>query len=188
MTIDWSSAPDDAIAIGERLKVLPAGSTQAYREGADVTQVAPSRTSEQQLAKSPQLREYLLKRITTTQDGRPCPAQVAPMQDFVANGARIVASCPRPVSEVDITIAMLTDIHEAYRTFAVGQKSSPAQFVYTLQQPSQRWRFGAAAAQQAPEQGGVPLIAAAAVLLAALAAGLWWTWRGRRSRAALSAR
>lgn len=182
--IDWTSAADDAIAVGEQLGVLPEGSTQAYREGAAVTQVAPSVESEQQLARSPELQRYLLDRLTVQQDGQPCAAEVAPIENFVANGARVIATCPRPVSQVDITIAMLTDIHTAYRTFAVGQGSTPQQFVYTMRQPSQAWRFGVASPAEGPSS---PAVLAGAAVAAVAGSGLlvWWLLRRRRRAGAV---
>lgn len=144
ITVDWTATPDDAVAIGELLGLMPEGSTALYRQDS-AAQVAPSRGDEAALSASPQLQDYLTEHIVVLQDGQPCPATVPPIQDFVHEGARVVLTCPAPVTEVDLRITMLHSIHPAYRTFAVGEDAEPGESVFTVEAPQHTWRFGAAA-------------------------------------------
>ena len=144
ITVDWTATPDDAVAIGELLGLMPEGSTAAYRqEGA--AQVAPSRAAEAALSAAPELHDYLTEHIVALQDERPCAGTVPAVDDFVHEGAQVVLTCPAPVAEVELRITMLHEIHPAYRTFAVGEDSEPSQSVFTVEAPQHRWRFGAAA-------------------------------------------
>ena len=180
VVVDWRSAPDDAIAIGEQLGLLPPGSTEAYREAA--TQVAPSAAAEAALARSPLLHGYLTDNIRVVQDGAPCRPTVPPITDFVREGARVVAECPEPVRTVTLSLSMLTDIHEAYRTFAVGRASEPDQFVYTLRTPTRDWTFGERADPAGPSRPA-PVAVGAGVSAAVVAAALLWWRRRAASRA-----
>ncbi len=166
ITIDWSATPDDAVAIGERLGIMPRGSVAAYRQEA-AAQVAPSARDEARLSASPRLHAYLTDRITVTQSGRRCDATVPTITDFVHRGARVVVTCPQTVDQATLRITMLHDIHPAYRTVAIGTQTDPAQSVFTLAAPEHSWRFGV-------EPGGgsrvVPLIAGAAVVAVVVAA------------------
>lgn len=144
VTVEWSATPDDAVAIGELLGLMPEGSTALYRQES-AAQVAPSRAAEAALSASPQLRDYLTEHIVVLQDGQPCPAEVPAIDDFVHEGARVVLTCPEPVTEIDLRITMLHAIHPAYRTFAVGEGSTPSESVFTVEAPQHTWRFGDAA-------------------------------------------
>lgn len=166
VTVEWSATPDDAVAIGERLGIMPPGSVAAYRQEA-AAQVAPSGQDEARLSASPRLAEYLTERITVAQDGRPCDATTAPIPDFVHAGARVVATCPARIQEVTLSITMLHDINDAYRTVGIGTQSDPPQGVFTVAAPEQVWRFGAT-----EQAGGSPPVLAAiggGVLVAAVA-------------------
>lgn len=141
LAVHWQAAPDDMLAIGERLGLLAAGTGAAYREAQ--TQVAPPASAEEALDRSPELRTYLLRRIRVSQDGTACPATVLPVTGFVGGGATTVHQCPRPIGEVELTITMLHDIHDAYRTFAVSEEpgAQPRQSVHTMARPRARWDF-----------------------------------------------
>ena len=141
ITVDWSATPDDAVAIGELLGVMPEGSVALYRQES-AAQVAPSAEDEARLSAAPELRDYLSDHIAVTQDGRPCSAEIPPIPDFVHEGARVVLTCPAPVDDVQLEISMLHEIHEAYRTLAVGQNTDPPQGVFTIDAAQQSWRFG----------------------------------------------
>jgi MYXO-CTERM domain-containing protein len=173
ITIDWQATPDDAVAIGELLGLMPEGSTAAYRQES-AAQVAPSRQAEAALSASPLLADYLREHITVTQDGTPCAPDVPAPGDFVHQGARILLTCPDPVAEVTLRITMLHSIHSAYRTFAVGADTSPSQSVFTVEAPAHTWRFGAPAGEATTT---VPMIVGGGVLLAVV---LLWVWRRRR--------
>jgi hypothetical protein len=140
--IDWGSAPDDAIVIGVELGLLPEEAVDAYLDEGPV-RVAPSAEKEQRLSESDLLADYVLERITVTQNRRPCSPALEPIENFVTRGATVAFRCPEPVREVEIRIAMLHEVHEAYRTFAFSHgEASPAQAVFTVASPTHTWTFG----------------------------------------------
>jgi hypothetical protein len=165
ITVDWSATPDDAVAIGESLGVMPPGSIAAYRQES-AAQVAPSSQDEARLSASPLLHDYLRERIVVVQDGRPCEAQVPAIGDFVHAGATVALRCPDPVTAVTLRITMLHDLHDAYRTVAVGTGTSPQQSVFSVSAPEHEWRFGDAAASSGPwsAAAGAAAVAAAAAV------------------------
>jgi hypothetical protein len=152
VSIAWSATPDDAVAIGESLGVMPPGSVAAYRQEGG-TQVAPSSADEARFSASPLLREYLIEHIAVSQAGQPCAASVPAIGDFVHAGARIDLTCPAPVTTVDLRISMLHEIHEAYRTVAIGTGSEPRRSVFTVSAPEHTWTFGAGGGGTAPWLG-----------------------------------
>ena len=177
VTVAWSATPDDAVAIGERLRLMPAGSVAAYRQEA-AAQVAPSGQDEARLSASPLLADYLTEHIAVVQDGQACETAVPPIPDFVHAGARVVATCPAPVEEVTLRITMLHDINDAYRTVGIGMKSDPSQGVFTVAAPEQVWRFGEA--QRGGGSVAVPAAIGAAVMAAAVAGALFLRRQRRR--------
>ena len=170
ITVDWSATPDDAVAIGELLGVMPEGSIAAYRQES-AAQVAPSSSDEARLSASPLLEGYLTEHLAAEQDGRPCDAEVS-VDDFVHRGARVVLTCLQPVTTARLRITMLHSLNPQYRTVAVGTATDPTQSVFTTTAPEQEWRFGVTAgvASRLPFLLGVGAVggivaAGAAVLL-----------------------
>lgn len=145
VTIDWGAAPDDLAAIGVELDLLPEETPEEYLEAP--TQVAPERDHEDRLSASPELRDYLLERVGVWQDGRPCDGEVRPIERFLTRGATIVHRCPTEVTEVEIEIGLLHDLHSAFRTFAfsASDEAEPSQAVFTAASPRHTWRFAAPA-------------------------------------------
>ncbi|HVM15145.1 MAG TPA: hypothetical protein VM287_12575 [Egibacteraceae bacterium] len=144
VVVEWGAAPDDAMVVGMAIGVLDDGSLERYLEGP--VQIAPPASKEEELSASDALRGYLLERIAVTQGGRPCEGIVEPIDNFMSDGARVVHQCPEPVTVVDLRIAMLHDVHESYRTFAITEgKGRPAQSAFTSARPEQRWDFAATA-------------------------------------------
>lgn len=176
ITIDWSATPDDAVAIGELLDVMPAGSVEAYRQES-AAQVAPSSADEAALSASPALHDYLTEHVVAIQNGQQCRARVPAIPDFVHKGARVLLRCPEDVGEVLLRITLLHDIHPAYRTVAVGRDTEPMEAVFTVTAPEHAWRFGATAAGSDAADAGVAAVAVGALVLALLAVGGWWAWR-----------
>ena len=165
MQIDWRATPDDAAAIGERIGIMPPGSVAAYRQDS-AAQAAPSSVDEARLSASSELRDYLTERIVATQDGQPCQSEVAPVADFVHRGARVIVTCPADIDDVALRIAMLHDIHQAYRTVAVAADARPSSSVFTVAAPQHRFTFGAGA----NAAGGIAAAVAVGIFLAAGAA------------------
>ncbi|GAA5069359.1 hypothetical protein HNP84_008943 [Thermocatellispora tengchongensis] len=156
VTISWLAAEDDWVALGQSL-----GAFEDPSSGAVSTQL----TGEQKLARSPAVREYLLSRVAVTQAGRPCAAELAPLERLLAEGARFGFECPEPVTEVEVRIDALTDLNEAYRTVLTAETpATPDKAMLTAAADTQRVRF------HPSPGGGVPLAAPIAALAGALAA------------------
>ena len=178
VTIDWSATPDDAVAVGEKLGLMPPGSVAAYRQES-AAQVAPSGRDEAMLSASPRLAEYLTSAITVTQAGQLCPTTVPKIVDFVHTGARVVATCPAEVEQVDLRITMLHDVNKAYRTVAIGIRTDPAQSVFTATTPMLTWRFGAEPSSDRPWLLSVVIVVA--LVLGGVAAAVVVLSRRRHS-------
>lgn len=133
-------------------------------------------TGEQKLARSAAVRDYLLAHVAVTQAGRPCAAELAPLERLLAEGARFSFECPDPVVEVDVRIEALIDLHEAYRTVLTADTpATPAQALLTSTVDTQRLRFDPSA------PGGVPLVVPAVALVAVLGALVLFLVRRRRA-------
>lgn len=154
--VEWGAAPDDALVVGMAVGILDDGSLERYLEGP--VQTAPPAAAEEELSASPLLREYVLERITVTQDGVACDGTVAPIDSFLTDGASVTYACPRPVAAVDLRMTMLHDVHDAYRTFAITEgRGTPAQSVFTTASPEQRWDFSAWPPEQDEPGYSLPL-------------------------------
>lgn len=120
MRLVWNATPDDLAVLAAWIGVTSgAGSIAVFEDGV----FAPEESTELpglQLARAPQLSDYLLERIDVTAAGESCPGEVLPVDDVAATGVRIDFDCGGPVSSADVRIATLTDIDEAYRTLASG--------------------------------------------------------------------
>ncbi|MEV4808501.1 hypothetical protein [Micromonospora avicenniae] len=179
---------DDLSMLGVALGVL--GKDRVLLDGAVTYEPADAEA----LARAPEFARYLTDRIAVTQDGKPCAGRVDVADDLAADGATVLFTCPGPVGTVTVTSRMLTDLHEAYRTFASGPDGQRA--VYDGAHESADWRIGAgtatgprpASTRTVPaaglERSVRQLLAIGAVLLAAVAvaAGTFWYRRRRRPR------
>lgn len=153
VTLAWLPAEDDWVALGQSL-----GAFEDPATGADTTL-----TGEQKLARSAAVRDYLLAHVGVTQGGRPCAAELEPLERLLAEGARFGFECPEPVVTVDVRIAALTDLHQAYRTVLTSDTpAEPAKVLFTKAEDTRSVRF------DAPEGGGVPLAVPAVALVAVL--------------------
>lgn len=178
VVVEWAASLDDAMVVGMSIGVLDDGSLERYLEGP--VQTAPSAAKEGELSASEELRQYLLDRIGVVQDGRSCAGSVAPVDSFMEDGARVIYECPEPVTVVDLRIAMLHEVHEAYRTFAFTEGGGePLQSVFTTEQPEQRWDFAATSGGASEDAAG--WIPAIVVGLGGLAGAGAFTWRRRSS-------
>lgn len=170
VTIDWGAAPDDLATIGVELGLLPDDAPEQYLEAP--TQVAPDREHEERLAGSEELHRYLLERVRVWQDGRPCEGEVRPIERFLTRGVTIVHRCAAEVDQVEVEIALLHDVHDAYRTFAfsASDDAEPSQAVFTTSSPRHTWHFGGAEAEDtsgaARSAGLVGLVVLGVVALA----------------------
>ncbi|MFF0223419.1 hypothetical protein [Streptomyces sp. NPDC004629] len=171
LLLAWNTDKLDWVLLGRSLGVFDG------RDGS-----SPGLSFEQRLQQSPAVRAYLLKHIAVGQAGRPCRGTVSgAMEDFVAQGAQLVFACPAPVTEVDVTISALTDLHPAYRTMLTAQgPAEPQQTLFTSAEPTTPVRFTASG-------GSVRRTVALFSIgtsVAALAIGGWALRRSRRRTAA----
>ena len=160
LTLVWHAAEDDWVALGQSLGAFDEPATDV--------------TGEQKLRRSPAVRDYLLKATTVRQAGQACSATLAELADLIADGARFTFDCPAPVAEVELRLAALMDLNEAYRTVLVGAGEA----VFTAASPAQQVHLTASSGRPAAL---VPLAAGTgAVLMAGLGALL--ALRARRRR------
>ncbi|MFD0785419.1 hypothetical protein ACFQZ8_16040, partial [Micromonospora azadirachtae] len=129
---------DDLSMLGIALGVL--GEDRVLLDGAVTYEPADAEA----LGKAPEFARYLTDRIGVTQDGTSCPGRVDVADDLASDGAEVLFTCPGPVSKVTVTSRMLTDLHEAYRTFASGPDGQRA--VYDGAHESADWRISAGTA------------------------------------------
>ncbi|OLF13662.1 hypothetical protein BLA60_00155 [Actinophytocola xinjiangensis] len=164
VSLSWLAAEDDWVALGQSLG--------AFDGSAAVT-------GEEQLRRSPAVRDYLLARVTVSQGGRACPGELAPLADLTGQGARYTFHCPASVAELDVRVSALTDLNSAYRTVVTADAATPARGLLTAAEDTLRVRFSGS--------GGLPgsvvgLAAGLAVLVAVVVAvGLVVLVRRRRA-------
>ncbi|MEU4406084.1 hypothetical protein AB0F88_16290 [Streptosporangium sp. NPDC023963] len=170
VTISWFAAEDDWVALGQ--------SIGAFEDPATGT-VSTELTGEQKLERSPALRAYLLDRVTVAQGGRRCESRLEELRALVTDGARFVFDCRSPVTQVDVTVATLTDLNKAYRTMLVAETpATPGRTLLTEAESTRRLTFsGAGGAGGAGLPPGTAVVWAA-VLLAG--AGVFAALRRRR--------
>lgn len=184
VTIDWAAAPDDLALIGVELDLLPEDTLDAYLEAP--AQVAPERAHEDEMSRSPELVDYLLERVRVIQGGQVCEGDVEPIERFLTRGATVLHRCAEPITVVEVEIALLHDVHPAYRTFAfsASDEAEPSQAVFTAASPRHDWRFGSTGADgaegRARSAGLVGLIALGLVAVLAVARAELFG-RGRRA-------
>ncbi|MFI6453360.1 hypothetical protein ACIBF6_17580 [Streptosporangium amethystogenes] len=173
VTLSWLPAEDDWVALGQSLGAFEDPSTGT---------VSTELTGEQKLERSTALRDYLLEKITVAQAGRPCESRLEELRALLADGARFVFDCRSPVTEVDVTVAALTDLNTAYRTMLVANTATPGQTLFTEAQTTQRLTFSATGATGIPAQ--TTAVVAAAVVL--VGAGAFTVLRTRRRTRTMS--
>ncbi|MDO3702747.1 hypothetical protein Q3W71_13825 [Micromonospora sp. C28SCA-DRY-2] len=159
-TVTWLAAEDDWVALGQSLGAF---------EDPTLGPVATDLTGEQKLQRSRRVHDYLLDRITVRQGGARCPGRLATLDRLLSRGARLDFDCPGEVVDLEVTLAALTDLNEAYRTMLTSQTgATPGRALFTAAEPTHRLRFTADAT--AGRDRTVALAAAGAALVAALAA------------------
>jgi hypothetical protein len=116
----WNATPDDlAVLAGWIGAADGSGSIMVFEDG----EFAPEESTTLpgvQLARAPQLADYLLERITVSAAGASCAGALLPVEDVETTGATLDFDCGGPVGSAEIRVATLTDIDPAYRTLATG--------------------------------------------------------------------
>lgn len=173
VAITWQAAEDDWVALGQSLGAF---------EDPTTGPVDTTLTGEQKLARSAQVRDYLTERIAVRQAGEPCAPTVLPLADLLRHGARLRFDCPLPVTELEVRLDALTDLHTAYRTVLTADTAMvPAQALFTSTRTTHQVSLtdggttGPLATVWAVA-AGLAAVGGTAVLIA------WRTLRGRRTR------
>ena len=124
VTIAWNAAPDDVAALARSI-------------GVEVAQgQVLSREQDAQLSTSETLRTALLDGVAVTQDGRACRGEVF-TRSLVTDGARWRFDCPSAAGSVEVTISLLTDVDQRYRTLAtVATTEGPERAMFTAAAPT----------------------------------------------------
>ena len=141
--VELTAAPDDAALIGSSLGLLPDGAMEWYLGESE--DGSPTDGQLRTFSASDELREYLLEHVVIRQDGRPCPGQAEPAENFVFDGAELRFACPAPVEEVDIRITLLHEQDPAYRIYTVD--GTIQSYTHTSDHPEHRWDFTMAASE-----------------------------------------
>jgi hypothetical protein len=168
---------DDLTLLGVSLGVLPRDRVMldgaVFYEDADAVA----------LAASSKFRDYLLEHIEVVGDGSPCAGEVSATETLAERGAEVRFDCADAVTEAEVSVTTLTDLHPAYRTMATGPDGQRA--VYSADDPAHAWSLdgepsgdGLASGTSAALQLGAVL----GVLLLSVLAGLVWFRRRGRGR------
>ena len=126
----WRARADDVMAL--------ATSVGAFAEQPDEGR---PETGAEIVARSPEVRRYLVEGVVAFQGGMSCHTDVLDQADLVEGGARLRLTCPRPVAAVEVEISLLHDLHESYRTLLSAPGASPGRAAFTSTAPRQRFAF-----------------------------------------------
>lgn len=96
-------------------------------------------TAEQirELSASSELRAYLLDHVQVLQDGRACPGEARPAQDFLTDGAELTFTCEGPLEVVDVRVTVRHDQDPRYTTF--GLDGAGWTVLFAVAQPEYPW-------------------------------------------------
>jgi hypothetical protein len=166
VVMQWVAADDDWVSLGEHVGAFDVADADAL-------------TGAELLARSPGVSDYLLEHLVVTQDGTACEGRVDAI-DPLGEGARLVFDCGAPVTEVELTVAALTDINESYRTVVSNEGETGT--LFTADTATQPWDFEAGDGVSS----ALSLLIAAVVLVVvgAVAGVLWWRRSAARAGAA----
>ncbi|NDL55852.1 hypothetical protein [Phytoactinopolyspora mesophila] len=168
VVVRWSAPADDLLVLGGLVGALPDRREIVFDVSPDAPPEPVGDTDADRLIASPDVAAYLAENVVVRQAGTPCPADVR-LDGLIDDGAELVFTCRSHVEDVEIEVTTLTDVHEAYRTAALGDGSTtPGRALYTVDDTTVTWTFGT-------EQDGAPGAPVAlwgAVGVAALAGAL----------------
>ncbi len=186
--IAWSAATDDVTALAAHLGAVGGQHIMVFEKGEYDAQASSVPAGIRLAQAAPVLADYLLQHIVVSAEGRRCGGELAPVVDVSDGGVRVDYDCGRSVSEVEVGVDMLADLHPSYRTVAEGPNGQ--RHVYTGDGERISWTL--------PQQGDAPVAAVGsgrsttstgisallqlgslAVLLSTGVVG-WWILRRRR--------
>lgn len=132
-SVAWLAAEDDWVALGQSV-----GAFEDPTSGV----VTTSMTGEQKLQQSEAVHRYLLERIGVNQNGTACSGRIISMEQLLTKGAQLEFECPEPIVEVAISVSVLTDLNEAYRTMlSADSPATPDRALFTTASSTQHLSF-----------------------------------------------
>lgn len=135
VTVRWKfGMSDDVSYLAAELGLLP--EDRVFLDGAIFFEEGDPAL----LGSSPAFADYLLERISVTAGGGACVGEVVEIADLLVEGARVDFACPGEVGEAEVRIAMLTDLHPAYKTLVSGPAGQKA--AYDGEHDTQTWIIG----------------------------------------------
>lgn len=169
VTVEWTVAADDAFSLGEHLGLVEEGT--ARRQVAGILIPEEQERIADKLADAQPVVDYGKERVAIWQGDLRCQLEQVDADDLVRDGARYEFACPEPIGDVDVTLTLMHDVHEAYRTFASADgDATPKRAVFTADDSTQRWRLNDGGGSAVGLGGG--LAGAAALAIGGMAAAL----------------
>lgn len=124
---------DDYTYLAQALGALPDG-----REMLDGV-ITPELSDPYLVQRSDSFPAYLRRHITVSAGRRRCSGDVHPIRGLAGRGVTIDFTCPEPVTSAAVTIDMLADLSDLYRTIATGPDGTRQ--VYAGTDTTHRWTF-----------------------------------------------
>lgn len=162
VTLRWSAPPDDLILLGGAVGALPERREIVFDVSPSTVPEPVGETDADRLTASEEVARYLTEHLGVRQAGVSCRPAVR-LDELVGDGAELTFDCPATVDQVEIEVSMLTDLHEAYRTVAIGDGTSPDRTLYTVDDTVWTWTFGATPESSAGSSTG-----------SSAGSGVWW--------------
>ena len=164
VTVLWTAEPDELFALGSATGALAQRQVLVFQDGVQVPSGQQGDSIDEQLARAPEIRDYLGEHILVRQQAGDCQLTDVDTAELPSSGARLSYTCPEAADEVELEITALIDLDPAYRTVATG--AGGARSLHTAAEPIQSLSLTAGDEQTswlAPAIGLAVLAAGAAV-------------------------
>ena len=122
--------------------------------------------------------DYLAQRISVGHSTGSCEQSRLPVRDLLGEGARFAFACPPGLTELEVELAVLTDLNEAYRT--VLTTPGGQQLLFTVDSPVQE--VGLSATTPSSPAALVPVLGGSLALVAVTVGGVLLAHRRRQVR------
>lgn len=179
VTMTWSAAEDDYTILGGALGLSPTAETFVFdTEGQPIAGPPPVGQQLDELAGQDTLHDYLAQNVRIRQEGQDCPLAVDTSR-LSTQGVMFAATCPGPVTDLDVRITLLHDLHPAYRTVGLSGPNG-VKTLFTQDAPQHVLAF-AAAEPSGSAVGNLWGLVAAMIGIGAV--GVWLVRRRGRAHA-----
>lgn len=160
LRITWNAAVDDLGLLAAWIGASDGtGSLMVFEDG-EFLEDESTELPGAQLARAPQLADYLLDRIEVSAAGEVCAGELLHVDDVETSGATLDFDCGGPVPAADVRIATLTDIDDTYRILAAGPHGQG--HLYSTVAAVHRWVLRDAPVTSSPGAGAAETTAPAA--------------------------